>query len=235
MVVYMASGSILELRDVHFSWGQIKVLCGVTLSIGGGDVVAVYGRSGSGKTTLVKIATLILKPLSGDVIFLGKRASRLRESEKAYLRLRYIGYVDQFSSLIPNISLLDNVALPLRLLGYGKREAYEEAYNAMKLLGIHTLADKLPNEVSGGQRQRAAIARALAKKPILFVGDEPFSNLDRESEEEAFNAIVNTVAESGGAVLITSTSRLDEKRITRSYVLTNARLAPVENHRRNSL
>jgi len=211
--------AVLKLTDVWFTRGSDVVLRDISLEIRRGEVVLVRGRSGVGKTTLAKIAALILQPSRGRVIFLDNDVSSMRSPDRDLLRLKHIGYIDQSYKLIPHITVLENVALPLRLLGYSKREAFRYARDALASLGIADLCDKYPEELSGGQKQRAAIARALAKKPTLIVADEPFSNLDEETTSNVLKALQEHIASSGGSVLITTTDLYTKYSCTREYVL----------------
>ena len=201
---------ILDIEGVHFFIGGEEVLRGVDLVIGKGEVVIVRGRSGVGKTTLARVAALLITPTSGRVVFMGKDVSSAPDPVRSLLRLKLIGYVDQSYTLIPSMTLLDNVALPLRLAGIGRRESVERASEALEALGIGDLARRYPREVSGGQRQRAAIARALVKRPRLVVADEPFSNLDDETTTSVLSVLKNYARSSGAGVLITTTDLLTE-------------------------
>lgn len=196
---------IMELKNIWFTRGTETIIKDVTLSIREGEIIVVRGRSGVGKTTLARIAALLLEPSAGKIFFMNNDVTSLGDHSKSKLRLKYIGYVDQFHKLLPNLTVIDNVVLPLRLMGYKKQEAYREAIEILKALDIHHIKDKYPNEISGGQKQRVAIARALAKKPILFVGDEPFSNLDDETMNLVFDILLKHAKEKNMAALITTT------------------------------
>jgi len=212
-------GEVLSLEEVWFSWGPEAVLRGVSLVVGRGDVVLVRGRSGVGKTTLARIAALILQPSRGEVVFQGRNASKMRSHERDLLRLRYIGYVDQFYRLIPHLTILENVALPLRLLGISDEKARKRAEEIMAALGIADIGERYPEEVSGGQRQRAAIARALVKRPELIVADEPVSNLDDETANRVLELLREYAEEQSAGVLITTTDPSTGYPCTREYIL----------------
>jgi len=215
---------ILELRGVRFSWRGEEVLRGVSLSVGEGEVVAVKGRSGVGKTTLARIAALLLEPCEGEVAILG-RVPR-SQGERSELRLRHVGYVDQACRMVPTIKVWENVALPLLLLGWSRSEARRAAEEALSLLGVPEIADRRPWEVSGGQRQRAAIARALVKRPSLIVADEPFSSLDDESARVALEALAGYARKAGAGVLITTTDLSWECPSCREHLLRGGSLLP---------
>lgn len=201
---------ILSLEGVRVSVGGEEVLRGVNLSVGEGEVIIVRGRSGVGKTTLARVAALLVTPDSGRVVFMGKDVTAAPDGVRSGLRLRFIGYVDQSYTLVPGMTLLENVALPLRLAGAGKRESFERALAALEALGIGDLAHRYPHEVSGGQRQRAAIARALVKRPKLIVADEPLSNLDDDTAARVMRALARYAAGAGAAVIMTTTDLLTQ-------------------------
>lgn len=213
---------IISLEGVRVFIGGEEVLRGADLVIREGELVVVRGRSGVGKTTLARVAALLITPSSGRVSFLGEDVSAAPDRVRSALRLRFIGYVDQHYSLIPSLTILENVALPLRLAGAGKAEALERASETLEALGIGGLANRYPREVSGGQRQRAAIARALVKRPKLVVADEPLSNLDDDTATQVMHLLASYVAKEGAGVLVTTTDLLmDYAGSTREYVLSN--------------
>jgi len=218
---------VLKLEDVWFSWGSEAVLRGVSLAVGRGDVVLVRGRSGVGKTTLARIAALILQPSQGEVFFQGRNASKMRSHERDLMRLRYIGYVDQSYRLVPHLTVLENVVLPLRLLGINDEEVQKRAEEVMAVLGIADIGDRYPEEVSGGQRQRAAIARALVKRPALIVADEPVSNLDDETANRVLELLREYAEKQNAGVLITTTDLSTEYLCTKEYILKGGTLHEV--------
>jgi ABC-type lipoprotein export system ATPase subunit len=211
--------SVLELYGVSKSISGEVVLRRVDLVVPRGAVVAVRGRSGVGKTTLAKIASLILRPDSGRVVFLNRDVSKAGDSERAHLRLRYIGYVDQECALIEELSVRENIELSLRLVGAeSSRDAVREV---LEVLGLKGLENRRPRELSGGQRQRVAIARALVKRPVLLVADEPFAHLDDETARSIMNYIRSLVTSSGMSVLITTTDLYTPLSVDRDYILEN--------------
>jgi ABC-type lipoprotein export system ATPase subunit len=211
--------SVLELYGVSKSISGEVVLRRVDLVVPRGAVVAVRGRSGVGKTTLAKIASLILRPDSGRVVFLNRDVSRAGDSKRAHLRLRYIGYVDQECALIEELSVRENIELSLRLVGAeSSRDAVREV---LEVLGLKGLENRRPRELSGGQRQRVAIARALVKRPVLLVADEPFAHLDDETARSIMNYIRSLVTSSGMSVLITTTDLYTPLSVDRDYILEN--------------
>ncbi len=210
---------IIELRRVYYGHTDEYVLRNINLVITSGQTIVVKGRSGVGKTTLSKILALLYKPSLGNVYFLEKNVTDINEKEKARLRLQLIGYVDQEYRLIDGLTILENVALPLRLMGYKRDVAEEQALDLLRELDIVDIASRFPGEVSGGQRQRAVIARALIKKPILIVADEPFSNLDEINVQNVIRLFNEYMEMKNGGIVITTTDLMMNIPNTKSYLL----------------
>ncbi len=175
---------MIELKDIRkiYYMGKIEVLAlrGVDLNIGRGEFVALMGPSGSGKSTLLNMMGLLDAPTSGSIFIDGSDVSSLNENERADFRLRKLGFVFQFFSLLMELSALENVALPMIM----DNRKYDRAASLLELVGLGDRADHTPNELSGGQQQRVAIARALANEPAILLADEPTANLDTESSSQ---------------------------------------------------
>ena len=197
------------------------VLRGVDLVVEGGLMVALRGRSGVGKTTLAKIASLIVRPDSGSVVFMGREVSTVGDQVRSRLRLKYIGYVDQECTLLEELSVWENVELPLRLLGVERGERERVVYEALEALGLKGLERRRPRELSGGQRQRVAIARALVKKPRLLVADEPLAHLDDETARLVMSYIRELAREVKMGVLVTTTDLYSKMDVDLDYILEN--------------
>ena len=209
------------MREVYKAVGGELVLRGVDLVIKEGLMVAVRGRSGVGKTTLAKIASLIVRPDGGSVVFMGGEVSRVGDQVRSRLRLKYIGYVDQECTLLEELSVWENVELPLRLLGVERGERERLVYEALEALGLKGLEQRRPRELSGGQRQRVAIARALVKKPKLLVADEPLAHLDDETAKFVMSYIRELAREVKMGVLVTTTDLYSKIDVDLDYVLEN--------------
>lgn len=193
---------VLAGRGIEHSFGAQQVLRGVNVDVAAGEVVALMGPSGSGKSTLLHLLSGLLRPTAGQVRLLGRRIDSLNERARAQIRLRDLGFVFQFGDLVPELTVAENVELPLRLLGTRRTEARRSAEELMAVLGIAELADRRLHEVSGGQAQRAAVARALVHRPAVVLADEPTGALDTEAGELVLEALVGTARERGSAVVI---------------------------------
>jgi putative ABC transport system ATP-binding protein len=163
---------------------ELKVLDGISLVVPEGEFVALMGPSGSGKTTLLNLIAGIDRPTSGRVVVGGTDVAQLSESDLARWRSRNVGFIFQFYNLIPVLTAVENVELPLLLTPLSKRERRERALVALKVVGLADRADHYPRQLSGGQEQRVAIARAFVADPKVLVADEPTGDLDSKSAEE---------------------------------------------------
>jgi len=179
---------MLELREVvkHYSNGveTVKAVDGVSLSVTGGELVALYGPSGSGKTTLLMLAAALLTPDSGSISFAGQPLRAMSERESALYRLKDVGFVFQAFHLMPHTSALDNATIKLTGGGCTLREGRRRAMPWLERVGLAARADYTPEQLSMGERQRIAIARALANEPRLLLADEPTGNLDSTRSRE---------------------------------------------------
>ncbi len=179
---------LIEIRNVSKSYRreklEIPVLRNISLEIGAGDFVALMGPSGSGKTTLLNLIAGIDRPSAGSVVVAGTDLTELSEGELAEWRARHVGFIFQFYNLIPVLTAVENVELPLLLSGLDKPERREHAEAALAIVGLGDRMDHYPRQLSGGQEQRVAIARAIVTDPTILVADEPTGDLDKNSAEE---------------------------------------------------
>lgn len=218
---------MLRLLSICKSIGGNIVLNNIDLDIGSGDIIVVRGRSGVGKTTLAKIASLLLKPDKGSIEFMNKDITSLNNSMISYLRLRYIGYIDQMFRLIPYISVYENIELPLKMIGIPKNKRRKKILDIASLLGIDDKLYRYPDELSGGEKQRAVIVRAIAKEPKLIVGDEPTSNLDDYTAQNIVKIFREIANDKDIAILITTTDFYQDFAQDKDLLLSNGRLYTV--------
>ena len=186
--VSQASGLLVDVRDVVKTYRrdaqELTVLNGISLQVPEGEFVALMGPSGSGKTTLLNLIAGIDRPTSGQVNVAGTDVAQLSESDLAKWRSRNVGFIFQFYNLIPVLTAVENVELPLLLTRLNKRERRDRALTALKVVGLADRSSHYPRQLSGGQEQRVAIARAIVADPKVLVADEPTGDLDAKSAEE---------------------------------------------------
>jgi putative ABC transport system ATP-binding protein len=198
---------IIALQEVQKVYktkaGPLEVLKGVNFQANAGEFVAIVGPSGSGKSTLINMITGIDRPTSGEVFVAGERLTHMSENQVAKWRGRNVGVVFQFFQLLPTITVLENVMLPMHYCGTYKGEREKRAMSLLELVDIPDVANKYPSQISGGQQQRAAIARALANDPQVIVGDEPTGNLDSVSAGLVFALFEELVSQGKTIVMVT--------------------------------
>lgn len=193
---------VLVAEGLHKSFGSTPALAGAGLTVAAGEVLAVLGPSGSGKSTLLHCAAGILTPDAGTVVFDGLDLATLSDAGRSALRRRDFGFVFQFGQLVPELSCLENVALPLRLAGIGRRAAASRAREWLDRLEVAEHERKRPGETSGGQNQRVAVARALVAGPRVLFADEPTGALDSLSGEKVMGLLVTAARDTGAAVVL---------------------------------
>ena len=193
---------VLTGTELHKTYGLTPALRGVSISVGAGEVVAVMGPSGSGKSTLLHCLAGLLTPDAGQVHFAGERIDRLPDRRRVDLRRTAFGLVFQFGQLVPELPAVENIALPLLLAGRRKREAFVEARTWLDRLGLSGVGDRRPGELSGGQGQRIALARAMIARPRVVFADEPTGSLDTVAADEVMELLVEAAREQGTAVLV---------------------------------
>ncbi len=203
--------AVLELHDVHRTHGSgetaTRALCGVSLRVRPGELVAIMGPSGSGKSTLLNLAGGLDLPTDGEVVVEGAPLSELSHRELSALRRRTIGYVFQDFNLLPSLTAAENVALPLELDGTGIRTARRAALASLADVGVADLAKRFPDELSGGQQQRVAIARALVGERRLVLADEPTGALDSQTGEAVLRVLRARVDAGAAGLLVTHEAR----------------------------
>jgi putative ABC transport system ATP-binding protein len=200
---------ILRAVNVHYAFGQTEALRGAQLSVVSGEILAVMGPSGSGKSTLLHCLAGIFTPGSGEIWFNGRRLDTLSDSARTRLRRTDFGFVFQFGQLVPELTAADNIALPLLLNGTRRRTAYDSAAAWLDRLGLAELGARRTGELSGGQAQRVAVARALVGRPKVLFADEPTGSLDSLTGEKVMDLLVDLAkAEGTTVVLVTHDPRV---------------------------
>jgi ABC-type lipoprotein export system ATPase subunit len=223
-----ANGALIELHDVVKTYetgaGELTVLKQITLEVQPGEFISIVGPSGSGKSTLLNMITGIDRPSSGEVYVKGKAVHALNENQLARWRGRHVGVIFQFFQLLPTLTVLENVMLPMDFCSmYRSRERKDRAMHLLDQVSIAQHAHKLPSALSGGEQQRAAIARALANDPALIVADEPTGNLDTRTAKEVFALFERLVAD-GKTLLVVTHDRSLSRRTERVLHLLDGRL-----------
>ncbi len=215
---------IVELVDVSKSYGSTVILKDVNLSISAGEFVLVRGKSGVGKTNLFKIIGLLTTPTGGSVRLFGRNVESLSENQKADLRLKRVGLVFQFFNLLPSLTVQENIELPMALAGVKKPARLEKSFELLRYFGLEGLAERSPEDLSGGEKQRIAIIRALVNDPAVLLADEPTSSLDDENSMLLVELLDKICVERNVAVVMTSTDLYDTLPTTRDYLLREGRL-----------
>lgn len=193
---------VLAVQGIHLSFGVDVALRGVDLEVYEGEILAIMGPSGSGKSTLLHVLAGVLTPDAGTATYRNTVISSLGEAERSRLRLSDFGFVFQFGQLLPDLSAVDNVTLPLLLAGHRRRVALRQAKRWLDRLGLADHAGKLPSELSGGQAQRVAIARALVTAPRVVFADEPTGSLDSLAAEQVMTVLCEISRASGTTVVV---------------------------------
>ncbi len=224
-----AAGPLVEAKGVVKSYRlarrTIEVLRGVDLAVNAGEFIAVVGPSGAGKSTLLHILGTLEAPSAGEVLLGGRNVAAMSEQDRALLRRRDIGFVFQFHHLLPAFSALENVMMPARILGKGAAEAAGLARDLLAGLGLGDRLENKPAELSGGEQQRVAVARALVNRPHLILADEPTGNLDRPTGRLLEDDLVRFARERGAAVVVVTHNEEWAGRAGRVLRLIDGRIA----------
>ena len=175
---------MIELKGIKKSFGSLEVLKGIDLHIDKGEVVSIVGPSGAGKTTLLQIMGTLDKPDAGTVVVDGIDVSRMGEKKLSEFRNRHVGFVFQFHQLLPEFSAIENIMIPAFIAGRSPKESKQRAMELLEFMGLADRAHHKPNELSGGEKQRVAVARALVNNPAVILADEPSGSLDTKNKEE---------------------------------------------------
>lgn len=222
------TAQVVQVKDVVKSFpvggGEVTILKGISFDVKPGEFVSIVGPSGNGKSTLLNMITGIDRPTGGEVIVTGREIHRMSENKLAAWRGQHVGIVFQFFQMLPALSLLQNIILPMDLAKkYSTRERRERAMQLLEMVGLADQAHKLPGMVSGGQQQRAAIARSLANDPDLLVADEPTGNLDSRNSADIFD-LFGRLVEQGKTLLMVTHDKELARRVPRIVEIIDGRI-----------
>ncbi len=222
------NGYLVQVKDVVKSFkvgdGEVTILKSISFDVKDGEFVSIVGPSGNGKSTLLNMITGIDRPTAGEVIVTGREVHKMSENQLAAWRGENVGIIFQFFQMLPALSLLQNVILPMDFANkYSSKERRERAIHLLDIVGLADQADKLPSMVSGGQQQRAAIARALANDPPLLVADEPTGNLDSRTAGDVFD-LFNRLVEEGKTMLMVTHDKELARRVPRVVEITDGKI-----------
>lgn len=231
-------GALIDLRDVVKTYvtpaGHFEALRGIDLTAEPGEFVAILGKSGSGKSTLINMISGIDRPTSGEVWVNGTAVHTLGQSKMAKWRGRQLGIVFQFFQLLPTLTVVQNVMLPMDFCNtYPISERRERALHLLDQMGMVDQADKLPSAISGGQQQRAAIARSLANDPPILLADEPTGNLDTQTADVIFQ-LFSQLVEEGKTVLMVTHDRELARQVSRTLIVSDGRIVRDGRNRREA-
>ena len=220
--------TVLDLDGVSRRYGDLVILEDVNFQLHRGELVGLLGPSGSGKSSLLHIAGLLEAPSEGNVAINSAQTSSMSDRERTAMRRSALGFVYQFHHLLPDFSALDNVALPLLIAGESNTRAKDEARRLLTAMGLAERTHHQPGQLSGGEQQRTAIARALANGPSILLADEPTGNLDPKTSDVVFDALIEIVREEGLAALIATHDRRLAARMDRVIAIKDQRLVNVK-------
>ena len=219
---------VLDLDGVSRRYGDLVILENVNFQLRRGELVGLLGPSGSGKSSLLHVAGLLEAPSDGRVTINNAQTSTMSDRERTAMRRSALGFVYQFHHLLPDFSALDNVALPLLIAGESNTRAKDEARRLLTAMGLAERTHHQPGQLSGGEQQRTAIARALANGPSILLADEPTGNLDPKTSDVVFDALIEIVREEGLAALIATHDRRLAARMDRVIAIKDQRLVNVK-------
>ena len=219
---------LIEARGVTKSFGQTQALRGASVAVAAGEILAVMGPSGSGKSTLLHCLAGIFSPDEGEIIFDGQRLDQLSEARRTELRRTAFGFVFQFGQLVPELTAADNVALPLLLNRVRRAAAYQQAMSWLARLGLEGKDARRTGELSGGEAQRVAVARALAIKPKVLFADEPTGSLDSLTGEKVMNLLTDLTREEGTTVVLVTHDARVAAYAEREVVVRDGRVTTLE-------
>ena len=193
---------MIQVNDIHKSFGDLEVLKGVNLKVEKGEIVAIVGKSGAGKTTLLQLIGTLDRPTSGKVLIDGTDVFALNDTQLAAFRNRHIGFIFQFHQLLPEFTALENVCIPAMIARQKETDYKPRAEQLLRELGLAERMNHKPNELSGGEKQRVAAARALMMQPTIILADEPTGSLDEKNKKELSDLLLKLRKEYGQTILL---------------------------------
>ena len=214
----------MEVRDIYKSFGRLEILRGISLQLHRGEILAIVGASGAGKTTLLQVIGTLDAPDRGEVIIEGERLSALSGDRRAAFRNRHLGFVFQSHQLMPEFTAVENVAIPAMISGKSRREAMAEAGELLRRLSLGDRLDHRPAELSGGEKQRVAVARAIINQPEIVLADEPTGALDSVRKRELLELFLRLREEEGLSFIVVTHDRETAEIADRSLLLSDGRI-----------
>lgn len=214
----------MEVRDIYKSFGRLEILRGISLQLHRGEILAIVGASGAGKTTLLQVIGTLNAPDRGEVIIEGERLSALSGDRRAAFRNRHLGFVFQSHQLMPEFTAVENVAIPAMISGKSRREAMAEASELLRRLSLGDRLDHRPAELSGGEKQRVAVARAIINHPEIVLADEPTGALDSVRKRELLDLFLRLREEEGLSFIVVTHDRETAEIADRSLLLSDGRI-----------
>jgi D-methionine transport system ATP-binding protein len=221
--------NIIELINVHKNFGSTEVLKDINLTVKQGDFISIRGKSGVGKSTLLRILAFLDPPDKGCVKLFGEEVSKLDDTQRSNIRLKNIGVVFQFFNLLPSLTVQENIELPLALASVKKAERKQRTAELVNYFGLQHLTERYPDNLSGGEKQRIAIIRALANKPKIILADEPTSSIDDENEQLLTNLLNDINKNQNVTIIITTTNLCDKLPTATNFLLKDAKLQTLVN------
>lgn len=215
---------LMEVRDIYKSFGRLEILRGISLQLHRGEILAIVGASGAGKTTLLQVIGTLDAPDRGEVIIGGERLSALSGDRRAAFRNRHLGFVFQSHQLMPEFTAVENVAIPAMISGKSRREAMAEAGELLRRLSLGDRLDHRPAELSGGEKQRVAVARAIINNPEIVLADEPTGALDSVRKRELLELFLRLREEEGLSFIVVTHDRETAEIADRSLLLSDGRI-----------